>query len=162
MCSAATTNGTFAGGLSATRDDGTDIVATVNGIAAKGTGNSLSINTATLDLTLAVDAGSSTDVNFTITGGGALFQLGPDVVSNQQARIGITSVNTAKLGGVSGKLFQLGSGGTADLAERPDDGRPHRRRGDQPDHLAPRSVGCFPTHVARDQQARLERHAWST
>ena len=39
--------------------------------------------------------------------------------SNQQARIGITSVNTAKLGGVSGKLFQLGSGGTADLASDP-------------------------------------------
>ncbi len=106
---------TFAGGLSATRDSGTDIAASVNGIQASGTGNTLSINTATLDLTITVDSGSSTDVNFTITGGGALFQLGPDVVSNQQARIGITSVNTAKLGGVSGKLFQLGSGGTADL-----------------------------------------------
>ena len=45
-----------------------------------------------------------------------LFQLGPEVVSNQQARIGITSVNTARLGGVSGKLFQLGSGGSADLS----------------------------------------------
>jgi flagellin len=110
-------NGIFAGGLTATRDTGTDIVATVNGIAGTGTGNSLVINTATLDLTLAVDAGSSTDVNFTIAGGGALFQLGPDVVSNQQARIGITSVNTAKLGGVSGKLFQLGSGGSASLVE---------------------------------------------
>ena len=28
-------------------------------------------------------------------------------------------MNTAKLGGVSGKLFQLGSGGTADLASDP-------------------------------------------
>jgi len=48
--------------------------------------------------------------------------LGPDVVSNQQARIGITSVNTARLGGVSGKLFQLGSGGTADLSTDPTQG----------------------------------------
>jgi len=109
-------SGTFNTGLSATRNEGTDIVATVNGIAAKGQGNSLSINTATLDLSLSVNPGSSTDVNFTITGGGALFQLGPDVVSNQQARIGITSVNTAQLGGSSGKLFQLGSGGTSDLS----------------------------------------------
>ena len=116
------TNGTFAGGLSATRNSGTDVVASVNGILANGSGNTLSINTATLDLTLTVDAGSSTDVNFTINGGGALFQLGPDVVSNQQARIGITSVNTAQLGGVNGKLFQLGVGGTADLATDPTTG----------------------------------------
>lgn len=111
------TNGTFAGGLSASRDTGTDIVATVNGIGATGNGNTLYINTATLDLTLSVQEGSSTDVTFTIAGGGALFQLGPDIVSNQQARIGITSVNTAKLGGVSGKLFQLGTGGTASLTQ---------------------------------------------
>ncbi len=112
-------NDTFANGLSATRASGSDIVASVNGIAASGKGNTLSINTATLDLKLTVDAGSSADVNFTINGGGALFQLGPDVVSNQQARIGITSVNTARLGGVNGKLFQLGSGGTSDLASDP-------------------------------------------
>ncbi|MGD9632291.1 MAG: flagellin [Pirellulales bacterium] len=106
---------TFAGGLSATRSNGSDIVASVNGILASGDGNSLAINTATLDLKLTVADGSNTDVNFTITGGGGLFQLGPDVVTNQQARIGISSVNTATLGGSNGKLFQLGSGGTADL-----------------------------------------------
>ncbi|MFV2068814.1 MAG: flagellin [Pirellulales bacterium] len=53
---------------------------------------------------------------FDITGGGALFQLGPDVVTNQQARIGIQSVNTAKLSGVSGRLYQLRTGQNADLA----------------------------------------------
>jgi flagellin len=115
VLSGSDTLGTFSGGLSNTRINGTDVVATVNGIQASGSGNTLSINTATLDLTLSVDPGSSTSVNFTITGGGALFQLGPDVVSNQQARIGITSVNTARLGGTAGKLFQLGSGGSADL-----------------------------------------------
>jgi flagellin len=115
VLSGSDTLGTFSGGLSNTRINGTDVVATVNGIQASGSGNTLSINTATLDLTLSVDPGSSTAVNFTITGGGALFQLGPDVVSNQQARIGITSVNTARLGGTAGKLFQLGSGGSADL-----------------------------------------------
>ncbi len=110
------TNGTFAAGLDSTRATGTDVAATINGLQAKGAGNNISINTATLVLNLTVNDGSSTDVNFTITGGGALFQLGPDVVSNQQARIGITSVNTARLGGSSGQLFELGSGGSAALA----------------------------------------------
>ena len=94
---------------------GTDIVATVNGVSANGDGNELSINTSTLDLTTSLTAGFTGTASFNITGGGALFQLGPDVVSNQQARLGITSVNTAALGGVSGLLYQLGSGGTADL-----------------------------------------------
>ena len=97
------------------RSVGTDIVATVNGVSANGDGNELSINTSTLDLTTSLTAGFTGTSSFTVTGGGALFQLGPDVVSNQQARLGITSVNTAALGGVSGLLYQLGSGGTADL-----------------------------------------------
>ncbi len=97
------------------RSTGKDIEATVNGVSATGNGNELSINTATLDLTTTLSAGFTGTSSFTITGGGALFQLGPDVVSNQQARLGITSVNTAALGGVSGLLYQLGSGGTADL-----------------------------------------------
>ncbi|MEN1678686.1 MAG: flagellin [Planctomycetota bacterium] len=110
------TGGTFTAAVgSGSRATGSDIVATVNGVAANGDGNSLSINTATLDLSTSVTAGFTGTVEFDITGGGALFQLGPDVVSNQQARLGIGSVNTAALGGVSGSLFQLQSGGTADL-----------------------------------------------
>jgi len=97
------------------RATGNDVVATFNGVGANGDGNSLSINTATLDLTTSVTAGYTGTISFDITGGGALFQLGPDVVSNQQARLGINSVNTAALGGVTGLLYQLGSGGTADL-----------------------------------------------
>lgn len=100
----------------AARDTGTDVAASVNGIAATGDGNQLSINTATLDLSTSVTAGFTGTASFTITGGGALFQLGPDVVSNQQARLGINSVNTARLGGVSGKLFSLGTGGSASLS----------------------------------------------
>ena len=111
------TAGTFRTAVgSGQRSTGTDVVATVNGIAATGNGNQLSINTATLDLATSVAAGFTGTSAFTITGGGALFQLGPDVVSNQQARLGITSVNTAALGGVSGKLFQLGTGGDASLS----------------------------------------------
>lgn len=101
------------------RDTGADISAKVNGVDASGNGNSLNINTATLDLAITVDDGSSADFGFTIGGGGALFQLGADVVGNQQARIGINSVNTARLGGPSGKLFQLASGGSASLSSDP-------------------------------------------
>ncbi|HBE67923.1 MAG TPA: flagellin [Planctomycetaceae bacterium] len=104
------TGGTFEAALSTTRDAGSDIVATVNGVSAKGDANTLSINTATLDLSLTVDAGSSTNFAFEINGGGALFQLGGDVVSNQQARLGIGSLSTGKLGGASGRLYELGSG----------------------------------------------------
>jgi flagellin len=110
------TGGTFGSQLSSNRALGKDIVATVNGVTAGGDGNTLSINTATLDLSLTVSDGSSTSVSFTITGGGALFQLGPDVVSNQQARLGIGSLNTAKLGGASGRLYELASGGTKALS----------------------------------------------
>src|SRR5690606_24496693 len=103
--------GTFKSNLKTTRNTGTDIDVNVNGVRATGDGNTFSINTATLDLTITVAEGSDENFEFDITGGGALFQIGPDVVSNQQARLGIRSVNTATLGGSSGRLFELASGG---------------------------------------------------
>ena len=113
------TGGDFATGLSAPRTTGTDIDATVNGVTANGKGNTLSVNTTTLDLSLTVADGSNSAISLSITGGGAVFQLGPQVVSNQQARIGIGSVNTAELGGVDGRLYQLRSGNDSDLATDP-------------------------------------------
>jgi len=109
------TGGTFESNLSVKRDTGTDIQASVNGVQANADGNRLSINTATLDLTLTVTEGTATDVSFTIDAGGAVFQLGPSVVSNQQARIGISGVGTGELGGASGRLYQLRSGGDKTL-----------------------------------------------
>jgi flagellin len=102
-------------GGSKKRDNGTDIVATVNGIRANSDGNSISINTSTLTFKASIEAGFTGTSNFSITGGGAQFQLGPDVVSAQQARLGITSVNTGSLGGTSGRLYQLGSGESRSL-----------------------------------------------
>jgi flagellin len=113
------TNGTFATNLSGTHAAGTDIVGTINGTTASGKANTLSINTSSLDLALTVSDGSTTAVSFTITGGGAVFQLGPNVVTNQQARIGIDSVNTATLGGADGRLYELRSGNGKDLANDP-------------------------------------------
>jgi len=111
------TGGVFTSELGqGSRSVGVDVIASVNGVSATGDGNSLSINTATLDLSISVEADFTGNIGFDITGGGALFQLGPDVVSNQQARLGIGSVNTAQLGGTSGALFQLGTGGSAELS----------------------------------------------
>ena len=134
------------------RQEGTDIVASVNGISVTGDGNALTINTATLDLSATLDAGFTGTSSFTITGGGALFQLGPDVVSNQQARLGIGSVNTARLGGVSGKLFRLGTGGSHSIDQRqPRHGWGHCPRGYRSGDFAPRATGCVPTNDARNQ-----------
>ena len=80
-------------------------------------GNNIKLSTSTLNVSFTVSDGSSTAVNFSITGGGAQFQIGPDVVSNQQARLGIGSLNTAKIGGVSGKLFELSSSGSKSLTK---------------------------------------------
>jgi len=111
--------GMFKKKLSATRATGTDIKARINGVEATADGNTFSINTATLNLSLTVAAGTSNGFQFEITGGGALFQVGPDVVSTQQARLGIGSVNTASLGGVNGRLYELASGQSKSLANDP-------------------------------------------
>jgi flagellin len=98
------------------RDEGTDIEGRVNGIEANGVGNTLSINTPTLGMEAVVSAGFTGSIAFNITGGGAQFQLGPDVVSNQQSRIGIQSLDTASMGGSTGRLYELAAGGSAQLA----------------------------------------------
>ncbi|MFN9602337.1 MAG: flagellin [Planctomycetota bacterium] len=98
------------GGSTRARDIGSDVVATINGTAAKGDGNRVPINTSALSLSTDVVAGFTGSAAFSISGGGALFQLGPNVVSSQQARLGISSVNTGSLSGTGGRLYQLGSG----------------------------------------------------
>lgn len=112
-------SGTLATNLSATRDEGTNIVASVNGVKAVGDGNTLSINTSALSLSVTVEDGSSTAVAFTVDGGGAKFQLGADVVGNQQARMGVQSVFSGSLGGSEGRLYELKSGGAKSLTSDP-------------------------------------------
>ena len=109
-----------AGGLlkqsvSSFRENGVDANAKINGVQATANGNQLSINTSSLAMTLNMQAETNGNFRFNILGGGAQFQLGPDVVSNQQLRVGIQSINTARMGGVSGKMYQLSSGSSAAL-----------------------------------------------
>src|SRR5262249_20045719 len=101
-----------------TRAEGTDASVRINGLQATGNRNQISLNSATLNLEFSLDTNlaNNTALSFTVDGGGANFQLGPDVVSSQQARLGIQSVSTSELGGSSGKLFELKSGGTKSLS----------------------------------------------
>jgi len=107
-------------GKTVERAFGKDVDALVNGISAVGTGLNVSLNTAGLSLNFGFSefagtaAGYST--HFTINGGGATFQVGPDVVSRQQITMGIRSINTVQLGGSTGVLAQLRSGQDADLS----------------------------------------------
>jgi flagellin len=99
------------------RSVGRDAVATVNGALTVGDGLNVKLNTTTLDLNLTLDKnfGAGT-TSFAITGGGSLFQLGPQVTSNQQVNIGIKSVAASKLGDNDvGFLNDLVTGGRSTL-----------------------------------------------
>ncbi len=108
------------------RDEGRDVVAVVNGTLATGSGLNVSLTNSNavavdllLDQTFAVTNGAST--TFTITGGGALYQLGGTVTTTQQINIALPSIAASRLGGtlVNGELqflSSLKSGGTNALA----------------------------------------------
>ncbi|MDQ7013818.1 MAG: flagellin [Planctomycetota bacterium] len=106
----------------ADRDKGRDVSALINGNLATGDGLNISINSQSLGVELllaesfAIDP-TATNSTFQITGGGALFQLGPDITAQQQLSIGIGSVAASTLGGVLDEgtlnyLSSIKSGGT--------------------------------------------------
>lgn len=114
-------SGTFAttdiNGNAQTRTVGRDAVATVNGALTTGDGLTLKLNTSSLDMDLSLNKNfGAGQTSFAITGGGALFQLGAQVSSNQQVSIGIQSVAASKLGnGDVGYLSDVVTGGKNSL-----------------------------------------------
>ncbi|MGL4593780.1 MAG: flagellin, partial [Thermoguttaceae bacterium] len=96
---------------------GTDVVAKINDQMGIGTGRIVSMATSDLDLSIWLDPNvrSGDVIGFRVTGGGALIQLGPDAVPDQQARIALKNVHSISLGGVNGHLSQLRTGGAFDL-----------------------------------------------
>jgi flagellin len=89
--------------VQATRDEGRDVQALINGVLATGKGLNVSINSPTLALDLLLNEEFATDPSlgsktFQITGGGAQFQLGPDVNALQQTNIGIQSTRPPSTG----------------------------------------------------------------
>ncbi|MBX3388928.1 MAG: flagellin [Phycisphaeraceae bacterium] len=122
--SASTTlRSTFANAINTLTDKGQDLQATINGIIATAHGKNARINTdfldveATLTTTQAQTLGAvGTSHAFTITGGGADFQLSGQVNIAGRVSIGIQTVNTAQLGNsTSGFVNSLASGQSNNL-----------------------------------------------
>ena len=117
-------NGSFAtkdlAGATIARNTGTDILAQINGQTASGNGLNATIKSDVLDATLNFNTSNNvagTTATVTVTGGGALFQIGQQVSSQGQVGVGIDAINTARLGGVDGKLYQLGTGAGKSLLD---------------------------------------------
>ena len=106
---------TFAAASNPIRDEGQDINATINGVAATTNGTTAKLSTDFLDVEIDLTtAGAQTLGSIdaaTITGGGANFNLGPNVDIGNQVSIGIASVASRNLGGATnGFLSSLASG----------------------------------------------------
>ena len=104
-------------GQSAERASGRDAVATVNGALVTGDGLDLKVNNGSLDMNMSLNSSfGAGQTSFAITGGGALFQLGGEVSSNQQVNVGIQSVAASKLGNFNtGFLNDIVTGGGSTL-----------------------------------------------
>jgi flagellin len=111
---------TLAGTFVSGDDRGVDAEVNINGSKAdvKGTVATLRNGNIDIELSLTADFAQTNlvDRSFSITGGGAKFQLGSEVNRQGQANVGIISVSTTQLGDeVVGFLSQLASGGDSSL-----------------------------------------------
>ena len=111
-------NSTFANSSNAVTDWGVDVAATINGINATSSGRTARINTDFLDVEVTLDTSTSqtlgnvgTSNAFSITGGGASFQLAGRVDIAGSVSLGIQNVAIRNLGNaVVGTLDELGNG----------------------------------------------------
>lgn len=88
------------------RDTGADVIAMINGAIAAGKGLQASINAPSLSVRVTLTEEFATEVTgtattFDITGGGAMFQLGPQINATQQVGFGMQSMAASKLGGAN-------------------------------------------------------------
>ncbi|MCH8967661.1 MAG: flagellin [Planctomycetes bacterium] len=108
------------GNTGVSRDLGQDVEALINGTRTLGEGLKAILNTTLLTLDLTFDPSfaqqTTSSTSFEIVGGGALFQLGPQVDPNQQEQIGIQSVTASRLGNsLTGFLSEIVTGGSKSL-----------------------------------------------
>jgi flagellin len=97
-------------------DTGDDSVALINGAKAAADGNKISIKNALMELEFTVLAGWASTTGFDVTGGGALFQVGPRVDTNLQVNMAIDSVTATQLGDAElGWLAEIKTGGDYSL-----------------------------------------------
>mgnify|MGYP001050336495 CR=1 FL=1 len=104
------------------RDSGQDVGAIINGITATAKGKVARINTDFLDVKIELTTSGAQTLHaidaFTITGGGAKFNLGPNVDIGNQVSIGIQNVAARNLGTLStGYLDELGSSRAANVVD---------------------------------------------
>jgi flagellin len=95
------------------RDEGVDIGVTINGQTTYGRGLAATVRTSNLDAYVSFSESSNVEdesVTISITGGGSLFQIGQEPTAAGQIGVGIEAINTARLGGIAGKLYELGTG----------------------------------------------------
>lgn len=104
--------------------NGQDAVATINGINSVANGLSFTVDDADFSLDIALSAGTDIGagvMQFSITGGGMLYQLGNRTKADEQASLGIKSMHSTQLGRSDvGWLNQLFTGGAADLFNNPE------------------------------------------
>jgi flagellin len=105
---------------SAEEDRGKDGMVTINGTQAMVRGLEASVNTGSLAMTVTLDANFGTvdggAASFDITGGGATFNIAPEVSLLGMEAIGIQSVSSGSLGSNTvGYLSTLASGAANDI-----------------------------------------------
>jgi len=118
-------SGTFAtvlndGATASRRDAGVNAAVSVNGVTAVADGLDIQINGPTVSLQATIDATTlnvaDATSTFTITGGGAQFQLGPEVNAQQMSIVGIQSAAAHRLGNsTDGYLRDVVTGGTTSI-----------------------------------------------
>jgi flagellin len=111
-----TINGSFVDG----KEFGANAGVNINGSKAEVDGRTASVRTGDLDISITLDSAFAQDTTsntaFTVTDGGAKFQIGSAVNRQSQIQIGISSLSTTKLGDeVVGFLSTLSSGGDNSL-----------------------------------------------
>lgn len=112
-------------GSTESRQTGADGTILVNGTAANVDGLDITVRSGSLALDATLYASfagggiQATQTSFEITGGGAVFSIGPKVGLASQEAIGVTSVTAASLGSAAsdvGFLSSLGSGESNNLS----------------------------------------------
>lgn len=110
----------FTAATNGVRDTGQDLGATINGVQATAVGKTARVNTDFLDVEITLTTAASQSraaVNaFTISGGGADFQLASRVDIAGKVALGIREVSTRKLGNSGvGTLADLASGNSKNV-----------------------------------------------
>lgn len=104
------------------RDVGRDAKVLIDGQPAAAKGTIATVRTNGIDARLVLTSGFAQTVSsatFQVTGGGSIFQVGPEVKPSGQLRVGFNSISSGHLGNTgTGRLFSLRSGQANSLGSK--------------------------------------------